>query len=688
MIEDEKLTKKRSRLIVRLASFLISHSTFFSVGFLICGYVGFVILPLFAMNTYFSENALLPGSANPMFSYQDVNEAQNFVKDVLERAMTEHGRKIEIPKLIEQRITDAGGEAYHHKFSAHNPHFHPLQFFASSPTYSNTKYNHSSLSYGLNSVGIIRAPRGDGKEAIVLVTPYNSSNIQLNDAVSLGLGFSVFSFLSRITWLAKDIVWLASDSQHGEYKAVLEWLTEYHNPDFSSNLKDIDFGMCFGKKNQHQCGNSNVFKRPGTMTAALVFKVLENKGRNERDRLDICAEATNGQMPNLDLINVAHFLAVHRQGFRAVVGTIDSFYNSQWLWFIGNILEGGTKLVKSLYPQSKYETTSSEFVEGTATLASSFLHQALGVPTGSHGAFRDYQVDAISLELSPKTYLNNANVQYAFLLRSGRMIEGVIRSVNNLLEKFHHSYFLYLLTAPNKFVSVGIYMIPFALIVAPLPIVAAALFTSDKPTAVKSSQKGEKDDTWKWIPAAKLAFLIHIWACMVALLPYQISQFSDMNSTSKVLLWILLSFAALALSHRAGLSSSSKRSDITNDWKILKAVTIAAAFIGLCLMSIINYATAQIGAMLLVPMCLIIRPYRVSRLVFTACNAIFIAVGFPPFGLVIIKGMCEGFENVSIGDFWNWSEILWSWNSATYMYMLLVHLPCWVLSLHIFMHRS
>jgi len=52
----------------------------------------------------------------------------------------------------------------------------------------------------------------------------------------------------------------------------------------------------------------------------------------------------------------------------------------------------------------------------------SFNLQALGVPTGSHGAFRDYQVDAITLELSPRVYLHNENAKSAFLLRSGRLV--------------------------------------------------------------------------------------------------------------------------------------------------------------------------------------------------------------------------------------------------------------------------
>ena len=277
---------------------------------------------------------------------------------------------------------DVGAEAYHHNFDADSAQFHPLHFISSTPSTSTMEINNSCSSYGVNSVGIMRAPRGDGKEAIVLVTPYNSKNIQLREALSLGLAYSIFSFLSRVTWLAKDIVWLAADSQHGEYTAVSAWLKDYHNPVFLGDSGRADFGLCSEKNIHHQRdskhfkeANPNVFKRSGTMAAALVFKVTENKERSGRDRLDIYAEASNGQMPNLDLINTVHYLAVHREGLRVVVGTVGSLLQSSCLKLIGEILQGLSKLAKRLNPGWKFEATSAEFVEGTATLTSSIFHQ-------------------------------------------------------------------------------------------------------------------------------------------------------------------------------------------------------------------------------------------------------------------------------------------------------------------------
>lgn len=73
------------------------------------------------------------------------------------------------------------------------------------------------------------------------------------------------------------------------------WLSEYHTPSFE--VSDLS-----------KCDELN------TIAAPLVVKV---NGRSERleDTLSIYAEAFNGQMPNLDLINVVNYVAVHKQGF-------------------------------------------------------------------------------------------------------------------------------------------------------------------------------------------------------------------------------------------------------------------------------------------------------------------------------------------------------------------------------------
>ena len=49
-----------------------------------------------------------------------------------------------------------------------------------------------------------------------------------------------------------------------------------------------------------------------------------------------------------------------------------------------------------------------------------------------------------------------------------RALEGVFRSVNNLLERLHHSEFFYYTASQMHFISIGLYMPPFGLLLAPV----------------------------------------------------------------------------------------------------------------------------------------------------------------------------------------------------------------------------
>lgn len=262
-------------------------------------------------------------------------------------------------------------EVTHHKFYPQLNQFHPLHFFTS-PDSGLISENISCSLLGVNTVGIVRAPRGDGKEAIVLVTPINSKKVGPGEALSLGIAYSVFSLLSRVTWLAKDVVWLVADSQYGEYSAVAAWLTEYQAP--------VSRGI--GIVNSEQCNGSNTideyggFRRAGTMAAALVIKVAE-QGNHIEDSINIYAEASNGQMPNLDLINIVNYLAVHKQGLRMKVKKMWSLLGSRWLNTLGVIFESLGHIARSLDPKWKFSIPAAEYVEGAATLASSLYYQVL-----------------------------------------------------------------------------------------------------------------------------------------------------------------------------------------------------------------------------------------------------------------------------------------------------------------------
>lgn len=640
-----------------------------------------------------------------MLSSKSVSEADRFVKELTSLDLKPSRTGIEIPTLIARHMVDLGGDVSYHNFYPELKKFHLPHFF-SSPDPGIVKVNYSCSSYGINTIGIVRAPRGDGKEAIVLVTPYNSSNIGLGEALSLGIAYSVFSLLTHVSWLAKDIIWLAADSRHGEYASVVSWLRDYHTPSFGG-LEKLNAKACLGSL---VTGTevSDSFKRAGTMAAALVIKVADKSEEFDKDSLSIYAEASNGQMPNLDLINIVNYLAVHGQGFRVKVHKLLSLLDSKWLKILGETVESLGKMARDINPDWKFGIPVAEYIEGTATLANSLYNQALGVPTGPHGAFRDYQVDAVTLEISPKISSYNKARRNEFLLHCARLVEGVTRSVNNLHEKFHQSFFLYLLTSPDKFVSVGVYMIAFVLLIAPLPVVAASLYSDankctshlgkDKVTSspATADDAAIKSRSWRWLYAAKTVFVVHLWGFIVTELPYFIYQIPECSPSTSFLIWVLISGFSLVLLHLilgSPFSLVSVPQPLGKEWLLLKSVTVTAAFIGLCLMSVINFATAEIGALLMVPMCLMAEPLRQDFKVHSlkafargACNLVLVLSGFPAAAFFLLKGSFEGFDGINVGDFWYWVESLWAWNSATYIYMCMAYVPCWVLCIHILLH--
>jgi len=77
----------------------------------------------------------------------------------------------------------------------------------------------------------------------------------------------------------------------------------------------------------------------------------------------------------------------------------------------------------------------------------------------------------------------------------GRVIEGIFRSLNNLLEQFHQSFFFYLLPESHRYVSIGMYMPPFGCLLLGPAIMAIVLWTlagsaPENGSKVETSQEG------------------------------------------------------------------------------------------------------------------------------------------------------------------------------------------------------
>lgn len=100
-----------------------------------------------------------------------------------------------------------------------------------------------------------------------------------------------------------------------------------------------------------------------------------------------------------------------------------------------------------------------------------------------------YGLNAITLQARQKPPSGVKSIQKSLHIYSSetrklddiqivRIFEGGLRSLNNILEKFHQSYFLYLLTHPHCFISVAFYQPIIGLLILPLLILVLFFFNN------------------------------------------------------------------------------------------------------------------------------------------------------------------------------------------------------------------
>ncbi|UJR16249.1 hypothetical protein I4U23_003157 [Adineta vaga] len=279
-----------------------------------------------------------------------------------------------------------------------------------------------------NIYGIVRAPRLASTESIILVAPLharlqsNSQQFKANlfgIAHTLAIGFA----LNRKPYMAKDIILLfPAQSENG----TRVWLDAYFNTKPDSIPLDA---------------------HAGSIQAGLALEFPHEKFYS----IDLRHNGINGQLPNLDLINTI----VHLCDKNSIPA---SFYD--------------------IYIDLSSNELYIEYMKKSSrTLLINTLTLAIGIPNGVHGQFLHYRIEMITLYGS-LTKRDQYQTSPVTIRAFDDVIEGFIRSLNNLLERFHQSFFFYLHINRRNFVSIATYMIPLGLIVAPALLRSLVLYMS------------------------------------------------------------------------------------------------------------------------------------------------------------------------------------------------------------------
>ncbi|XP_060515996.1 glycosylphosphatidylinositol anchor attachment 1 protein isoform X2 [Cylas formicarius] len=367
------------------------------------GVVWFCALASPSMNysTYLSENALLPGLVKLRFQEDDA--AMRYYED-LRNEMQKYPNDMPSSWIL-AKFRQIGLDAYTHNFSLSSPLI--LQMYL-----------------GNNVYGILRAPRAASTEALILSAPYRPlSSVHPTTVPSIALMLAFAKYAIKEKFWAKDIIFLITEH---EQLGIQAWLESYH-------------GVTCGSENVLNHGDLK--GHAGAIQAAINLELHSIK----IGYIDIKIEGLNGQLPNLDLYNLATKMCIRE-------GIIQTFKNQ---------------------PPERYRTSSfEEYLTHFKNMLLMAGTQATGIPNGNHGLFLRFGIQALTLEGSEWAKAST-RVRVGFL-GVGRILENIFRSMNNLLERFHQSFFFYLLPSTDRFISIGLYMPSICLIAGVLIIKAYA----------------------------------------------------------------------------------------------------------------------------------------------------------------------------------------------------------------------
>ena len=230
-------------------------------------------------------------------------------------------------------------------------------------------------------------------------------------------------------------------------------------------------------------------------------------------------------------------------------------------------------------------------------LASMMISQAKTKPTGAHGIFHEYAIQAITLKGIGKNFGNKRNdylsVPYYVV---GRVVEGIFRSLNNLLERFNRSYWFYLLPSTRRYISIGYYMIPFGLMTLPLLCKALNIYLKMR---VDDFGNGESGSLWAALP---FNFFCHIMGFGIAYLPFMLQKFSwiyqsySLEFRDAIFYSLIVSSSIIIFNPLVKLNKNS-----IEQVKARQCVTLINLALILSCLSLLNISLALFLSILMVP---------------------------------------------------------------------------------------
>ncbi|OAJ44985.1 hypothetical protein, variant [Batrachochytrium dendrobatidis JEL423] len=435
---------------------------------------------------------------------------------------------------------------------------------------------------GYNIHGVLRAPRGDGTEAMVLTAPLTLADNAFN-ANGIRYLLQLAKFLKKYSFWSKDIIILVTtNNAYGTYS----WLQAYHG--FKPDVKQ---GLIFDSLDTHA----------GSIQSAIS---LEFPGTEDYTSIGIFPEGINGLLPNADLVTTI------------ILSISDPYYGSPL-----ELHHGDHKTVG-------YSMTD-QYLACIKRLWRFIGYQASCMPKASHALFLQYKIEAITL----RGLVIPGFSQSVGAIQVGQILENALRSFNNLLEKLHHSYWFYFMPTASEFIPISVYIAPVAILASSIIIFSIGKWW-ETPFALIASKNLKIDQSASsiyvhrvlgvtsfthfvrpmFLPLLTLAtsFGACSWMMVnIETITYISAMRTDLFAlveTTIIGLQIFLVYYIMPFVHRLAYGSGASTKTSVPAWKIVRLCCCCVLGVFLFMLAGINPSLCILVALPYVPVFLFIRP--------------------------------------------------------------------------------
>lgn len=408
---------------------------------------------------------------------------------------------------------------------------------------------------GVNAYALSSSPRASGTEAMVISASWIRRRDDTSEELNLrGVStiLALAKYLKGYSMWAKDLVFVVSD---GYLDGMQAWLGSYHGSK-QSNLKAEELPY----------------------TSGVIWNALSiDYACHSFSHLGIFHEGVNGRLPNQDLINSFERISRFTGGVPVVLYDHVDFLP---IWWLPKFLER--------------DTTVQTFAKRARNVIRHVAYQGPGRPSGIHGLFHPYRIDAFTI------YAVCADGPHGFHAL-GRIIESTLRTMNNLLERLHASFFFYILTDAAYFNKIGSYLPSAILVSVGMMFHGLDLWVKSgwRLEKVVSSEKAHGQEQWvsrqrPVLPALIIMTATHILgATLFSALStnYALENFQ----TASYILFAFVAVAPLAVL----FLREERRLEVAPVYLVLKALNLCFASTVISVVSVLNFSLALLLALAL-----------------------------------------------------------------------------------------